>query len=1250
MAVRAARLLPLVLHAAGRTVITGQSGSQGRAQDPCPSFDACVIQCHGTSTCEDSTATCPTDAPCRIECLGSEACEDLVVANCATNGHPCVFICNDMNSCEGTKSATCAPLGRTPDCGMVPPAATCYHDHPLPGTSALDGCFEQGAVGAMAAAPDPVGQCGSGWFGVDTVNGPRCFKVVLSAVTWSQAASECEALGSGAALATIDDATVNAAIRSRIASRAWTGLNDIANEAGTDKTSVNWVWRQTSPGSTYRNWRASEPNEDPVGSDCVYVPTDGLWGDMDCAMQYNYVCSKSAAAPTAAPSTAPTRSPSARPTSAPSASPSGGPTRPPSRQPSRTPSTSAPTTAPSSTPIAAPTTAPSRAPTRPPTAAPSAQPTLTPSAQPTAAPTAAPSPQPSRSPRVQPSASPTNSPSAPPTVHPSQSPTVFPSGEPSRPPSTPPTAHPSESPTVSPSTQPTLGPSGGPTAAPTGAPSAAPSHAPTQAPSAAPSGTPSNAPSNTPSVAPTLTPTATPSLPPTRTPSASPSLQPTTGGPTAAPSSPPSRLPSTTPTVQPSRAPTLSPTRPPSVAPTVSPSVPPTLTPSARPTQPPSAAPSAPPTRRPSAAPSPPTGGPTAAPGTAQPSSAPTRQPTAAPSAAPSLRPTLPPSPQSTLPPLRPTSAPTSTAVPSGLIVIHVPTLSPSTSAPATVSPTAPPTTSVRREWVSDDVKTGVEASLAILASLAHSPLGSAQGSRIRTFIEYSACPPDDLKELSFMSNPTRWGSERHNSTDGKNDERRDGIVGNVLLVVGCAGLNVLCGLLLHVYFFVTGRERVSKTWLSALAIARFPSFTVFPALTMLQHIAEPAVHLLIRDPRWQSKLTGLMGLGFALLLPGLVFFITAAKRFVAAVVPITDPTNWPRLCAFLWGTHRWGGHRNPSFERRYALFFKDFYFERRRFLLAEIGVVLWISLCSGYGATTRGECIGQIVGVVLVYVAYISACLIWRPFLAPLDLWCAVTVATLQLAAISVALAALIMHSETLFLVSNLIVLLSAVLLLLKALFDIFSFCRDRWNEVKARRRKENGTAEGERSRIQMLDLDSIAVDDPPLALPLMLSRRSSLSVASPGDSSISAPTTPDSVLLLEGTKRRRRARTRTSPVPAGRARSRASSVMSPATPPPSIDSSMRRAPLRPPHRIRRSSTALSSTPLELEDLPRLAETSTERRLRRMSVDSAAAMPSRQLSGSALGLERQPSTASHTSGRSRRVVVRKPSPCEVPG
>eukprot|EP01065_Artemidia_motanka_P039432 TRINITY_DN4834_c0_g1_i5.p1 TRINITY_DN4834_c0_g1~~TRINITY_DN4834_c0_g1_i5.p1 ORF type:complete len:1191 (+),score=207.67 TRINITY_DN4834_c0_g1_i5:62-3634(+) len=1131
-------LLVLVKEASSRTVVPG-----AQAQMTCPTFDACVIQCHSASGCADSTVTCPTSAPCRIECLAASACRDLTVVNCGSGGQPCVFLCGGLTSCKNVKATTCAALGRTAPCSTVPAGGICYHDLPLPGAADANGCFGVGASDTTSAAPDSSGVCGASWFGVDTVNGPRCFKTeAVAGANWLQSAAQCELLGSGASIATIDDAAANSAIQSRMpAIRGWIGLNDIANEAGTDKTSVNWVWRQASPGATYRNWRASEPS-DPTSSDCVYIQVnDGYWGDMDCSIQYtSVICSKSVLSPTVAPSAPPpTHIPTAAPTAAPTTgAPSVGPaiaTLAPSRHPS-----GGPQAAPSSAPLPSPTVAP----------------TLHPH---TSAPTLAPTLQPAR-------------------------PTTTPSGAPAGSPTTSPSRTPTSPPTLSP-VAPSVPPSAAPTRAPTARPEPLPSTAPTQPPAAEPT----SAPSASPTQAPVVSPSALPTLPP--------------AAPSASPTLPPAAAPSAQPTLPPAAAPSAQPTPPPAAA---QPTPPAAATPSALPSAPPSAPPTQPPASLPPSAP---------------PSASPTLPPAVALPAPPSAPPTLPPASAPSAPPAAPTSTP---RVPPTSSPAASPSASP--AAAATSSPTFVPP---QYEWIPPEVKTGGELSLAVLATLAQSPLGAAQSSRVATFLEYSSCPPDDLEALSFMSNPTRWGSKRHNSTEGKNDERRDVIFGNALLVGGCAVLNLLCGLALHVYF-VWCRPKKVKTWRGALAIARFPSFTVFPALTMLQHIAEPAVHLLIRDPRWQSKLTGLMGLGFALLLPGLVFFITAAKRFVAAVVPITDPTNWPRLCAFLWGTHRWGGHRNPSFERRYALFFKDFYFERRRFLLAEIGVVLWISLCSGYGATTRGECIGQIVGVVLVYVAYISACLIWRPFLAPLDLWCAVTVATLQLAAISVALAALIMHSETLFLTSNLIVVAAAGLLLLKALFDIFSFCRDRWNEVKARRRKER-RLELERSRLPTLDLDTIRYGQ--LMSPDSLFQFSSCeaSTASPGGHGAMFPETPEIPHLGESTQkstagRRRRTRTRVgSPAPsAGRSRRLRSTTMHPMTPPPSsLQNSVSETPLKPPTRRKARRVSAVTQSSVVEELPALAEDVS---VRRKSSDhartfvleqSSSRMLGRQLSGS---------------------------------
>ena len=112
-----------------------------------------------------------------------------------------------------------------------------------------------------------------------------CFSYFsTSAILWSNARTACIAWGGN--LATIPSAADNALIltTSTSGTTCLIGINDINTEGV-------YVWADGST-STYRNWRAGEPNDNGGSEDCASFHADGKWNDINCNRNENcYYCS-----------------------------------------------------------------------------------------------------------------------------------------------------------------------------------------------------------------------------------------------------------------------------------------------------------------------------------------------------------------------------------------------------------------------------------------------------------------------------------------------------------------------------------------------------------------------------------------------------------------------------------------------------------------------------------------------------------------------------------------------------------------------------------------------------------------------------------------------------------------------------------------------------------------------------------------------------------------------------------------------
>ena len=106
-------------------------------------------------------------------------------------------------------------------------------------------------------------------------------------IDWSDAEGTCE--DAGYELATIEDATEDAdvlslmtVVRASTSLDAWIGFTDIASEG-------TWVWVDGS-SSSYTNWLSVAPDNYDNNQHCARMMSTGLWDDVDCSQNKDFVC------------------------------------------------------------------------------------------------------------------------------------------------------------------------------------------------------------------------------------------------------------------------------------------------------------------------------------------------------------------------------------------------------------------------------------------------------------------------------------------------------------------------------------------------------------------------------------------------------------------------------------------------------------------------------------------------------------------------------------------------------------------------------------------------------------------------------------------------------------------------------------------------------------------------------------------------------------------------------------------------
>ena len=125
------------------------------------------------------------------------------------------------------------------------------------------------------------GPCEAGQKYLNVTN--KCYEVVSTRLSWSQALSSCRA--DGGDLASILDQETNDFIQSLITSKTWVGGYRVV-----DDQSV-WGWTDGSVWS-YENWSSNNPDNAAGVQDCVGMYPAGNWDDdsNSTSASFAYVC------------------------------------------------------------------------------------------------------------------------------------------------------------------------------------------------------------------------------------------------------------------------------------------------------------------------------------------------------------------------------------------------------------------------------------------------------------------------------------------------------------------------------------------------------------------------------------------------------------------------------------------------------------------------------------------------------------------------------------------------------------------------------------------------------------------------------------------------------------------------------------------------------------------------------------------------------------------------------------------------
>eukprot|EP01060_Flectonema_neradi_P008970 TRINITY_DN16421_c0_g1_i1.p1 TRINITY_DN16421_c0_g1~~TRINITY_DN16421_c0_g1_i1.p1 ORF type:complete len:643 (+),score=88.63 TRINITY_DN16421_c0_g1_i1:52-1980(+) len=380
------------------------------------------------------------------------------------------------------------------------------------------------------------------------------------------------------------------------------------------------------------------------------------------------------------------------------------------------------------------------------------------------------------------------------------------------------------------------------------------------------------------------------------------------------------------------------------------------------------------------------------------------------------------------------------------------PTPSPPTVTATQIPPIEPP--QEEDDQAVKDLTTAASTAASVGALASGSVMGGGQGAKLKNFMKLTSCPPDtDSQDMDFLDSPTGLGRRGKGTGVGNSSamqRRREMMLGNIATVSAILLFHLI--LVCVCYIYKKARSRPA-TFEKCLAIMRFPSFSIFPFLILFQPITTPAFTLLYHE----HTLLDVVICSFAFVFVGVAAYLMMRcirdAVFCCTLEEDLFSKDWKKWCfgEYIWTSKNADANR---YERRFALIFKDFTDQYKRFIMADIVVLFIISMVSGLIPTTKLQCAGQAIVMSLVEILFFLIVCRLQPFLAKLDHYHILAVTALQVGGLLCALCTILELHEKFSSASRVLFLASTALIILKSLLDIIVWLYERWHTWYNRRR----------------------------------------------------------------------------------------------------------------------------------------------------------------------------------------------------
>eukprot|EP00759_Apiculatamorpha_spiralis_P039653 PhF_6_TR38590/c0_g1_i2/m.57374 len=287
------------------------------------------------------------------------------------------------------------------------------------------------------------------------------------------------------------------------------------------------------------------------------------------------------------------------------------------------------------------------------------------------------------------------------------------------------------------------------------------------------------------------------------------------------------------------------------------------------------------------------------------------------------------------------------------------------------------------------DVKTqealfSATAAVSVVGSLG-SMGGATSMGKAKAVMDSIDCPQEnwrsEVQDIDFEDNPTRIEVDTSDSYVQQALPALTGItfanLGIVILAASCHG-----GLVGVIYTYRKARKYKITSLHAAMAVARFPSYLLFPLLLFYQSTVRNSVKVTLYSDVWFAKTACFLVFAlYTMVIPACILYVVRPSTFQAQFHKLKSRQY------FILGIGEWIS-TDATYISRFGMIFDSYRPPYQWFLLADVATVMVLGIVEAFEPLTVDACIGRQTILVATFGLQCITIIRLQPYNLLLDTW----------------------------------------------------------------------------------------------------------------------------------------------------------------------------------------------------------------------------------------------------------------------